>query len=213
MGSLPVETPAGRPCPGCPGFLLRPFPRQTPGPQVPSGVSPQSTADHAATGSLQDPGAPAPSPAPPRDMGPCMPLPGTYGCCKVCLRGFSSPFRRSQTSCFTLSLGVLLLCPLNSFPLSLQGRPRWDRAPASVPHPPRAGPGPLTLFLPHFLHPAEFGVVLYSLPVARCSCLLSSARSFCKIAFCVSARCLPEVSLETEELHTHLLLCRLIPLI
>lgn len=68
MAPPPVSDSAGRPAPlaarvSCSGLShcrLRP--------QVPSGVSPQSTAD-LATGSLQDPGAPAPSPAPPRGHG------------------------------------------------------------------------------------------------------------------------------------------------
>ena len=81
----------------------------------------------------------------PGDMGPCIPLRGMYGCGKDCLRDSHSI--QTLTDQLLHSQPQVLLCPLNSF-LSLQGHPRWDRALASVPHPPRAGPGPLTLFSP-----------------------------------------------------------------
>lgn len=82
----------------------------------------------------------------PGDMRPCIPLWGMNGFRKVCLRD-SHSIQTLTDQLLHSQPRVLLLCPLNSF-LSLQGRPRWDRAPASVPHPPRAGPGPLTLFCP-----------------------------------------------------------------
>ena len=69
---------------------------------------------------------------------------------------------------------VLLLCPLNSF-LTLQGRPRGDQTPASVPPPTKGRSSPTNSLFP--LLPSPYWVLcgsIYSSPVARYSCLLSA---------------------------------------
>ena len=107
------------------------------------------------------------------------------------------PFRLSQISCFTPSLKCFSFdsdsCP------DVGG---WT--PGSVPHLQRAGPVLLTLlFFPRFLHPTEFCIILYilfhwSVP------LLRSQLVFC-MYFCMW-RCIPDVPVERDVLHTHLLL-------
>ena len=72
-------------------------------PHEPSGISPQSTAD-LTPGSLQDPCAPAPSPAPPRGHASLHPSPGNCMAAARIVSMILIPFRCSQTSCFTLSL-------------------------------------------------------------------------------------------------------------
>ena len=113
----------------------------------------------------------------------------------------------SQISCFTLSLKCFSSVPWTVSSPS-KGAHVGTRPLLQSPHLPRAGLVLLTLFSSHFLHPTEFCVVLYILlrwPGApACSQL-----AFCNIS-CVW-RCLPDVSLERDELHIHLLLHHLVP--
>ena len=115
-------------------------------PHVPSGFSPQSIAELARNRSTI-PRLQLPALRLPGDFASLHPSPqGTYGCSKDCLCD-SHSIQTLTDQLLNSQPRVLLLCPLNSF-LSLQGHPRWDRTPASVPHPPRAGPVLLTLLFP-----------------------------------------------------------------
>ena len=126
-----------------------------------------------------------------------------YGCGKDCL--ILITFRLPQISCFTPSLKCFSLNSDNCSALGI--RPLFQ-----FPHPLKAGPVLLKRWknrgLFFSLVPlTEFCMVLYILyclsgtPV--CSQLV-----FC-MHFCVW-RCVPNVSVERDVLHIHLLLCRLV---
>ena len=98
---------------------------------------------------------------------------------------------------------AILLSALNVSPLTQTIDPVWRLDPCfSSLHPLRAGPVLLTLlFFP--LVPLSYQVFhgyMYSFPLARSSCLLSAG--FC-MHFCVW-RCILDVSMERDVLHTHL---------
>ena len=147
-------------------------------------------------GMLRNPSAPAPSHC--TVQGVYLPLQGMHGWGKDCLRLI--PFKMLQISSFTLSLKCFSSdpdsCPNGGIGPLLQS-----------PHPPKAGPVLLTRFSPQFLHPAEFCVGLYIL--SRWSGPpVHSQMVFC-MHFCVWS-CVPDVSLERDVLHVHLLLCHLV---
>ena len=111
------------------------------------------------------------------------------------------PFRQSQISCFTLSLkffsSVLNNCPDVGIGPLLQ-----------FPYPLGAGPVLLTLlFFP--LLPSSYRVLggsIYSFPVVRYSCLLSTGF----MQAILGLRCISDVSAERDVLHVHLLLLHLV---
>ena len=162
----------------------------------PLSVSPQSMAA-LPLGLLHNPYTPAPSCY--TFQGTCIPVQGRYGCSKDCL--ILIPFRLSQINCFTLSLKCFSSDPDNC--------PSVGTGPLlQFPYLPRASPGQLTrLFLP--LVPLSYRVltVLYIL-FWRSDTPLHSPLVFCK-HFCVS-RCIPDVSMERDVLHVHLLLRQLV---
>ena len=180
MAPPPVSDSAGSPClHGCPGFL--------PGishchllPHVPSGFSLQSIAELAPNRSTI-PRLQLPALRLPGDFVSLHPSPrGTYGCGKNCLCD-SHSIQTLTDQLLHSQPQVPLLCPLNSF-LSLQGHPRWDQTPASVPPPSEGRSSPTDSPLsPHFLHPTEFCVVLYSL-LQWPGALACSQLPFCKIS-------------------------------
>ena len=177
--------------PWLPDFPPQEFPTTVSSLTSPGSLSPQSTAV-LALGLLQSLNS---SSQPLHLPGTCIPVWGTHGCSKDCL--ILVPFRLPQITCFTLSLKCFSSdsdnCPI------VGSRPLLQ-----FPHAPRAGPVLLTLlFSPWFLDPAEFCVVLYVLfhwsrtPV-------HSQLEFC-MHFCVW-RCIPDVSMERDVFHVHLLL-------
>ena len=95
-----------------------------------------------------------------------MPIWGMYGCGKNSLSLI--PFRLPQISCFTLSL--------KCFSSDLDNCPNVGIRPLlQFPHPLRAGPVLLTLFVPLVL--SSYLVLhgsIYSFPLVRYSCLLSA---------------------------------------
>ena len=122
-----------------------------------------------------------------------------YGYGKDCL--ILIPFRLPQISCFTLTL--------KCFSSDSDSCPDVGIGPLSqFPHPLRAGPVLLTLlFFPLVPSSYQVFVVLYILflwsGIPVCSQLV-----FC-MHFCVS-RCIPDVSMERDVLHIHLLLSHLV---
>ena len=116
-----------------------------------------------------------------------------FGCGKDCL--ILIPFRLPQVSWFTLSLKNFSdsdSCPDVGIGHLLQ-----------FPHPPRAGPVLLTLcFFPLFLHRTQFCVVLY-IPFHWSGPPDGSQLVFC-MHYCVWRRT-PDVSVERDALHVHLL--------
>ena len=182
--------------PWLPGFPPPAFPATVSSLSFPESVSLQSTAA-LALGLLSNPLILALSHCPFQETR--VPVQSMYGCGKDCL--ILIPFRLLQMSCFTLSLKYFSdsgNCPTVGIGPLLQ-----------FPHPLRLGPVLLTfLFSPWFLYPTEFCVGLYifsrwsGTPV--CSQLV-----FC-IHFCVW-RCIPDVSVEGDVLHVHLLLRYLVP--
>ena len=113
------------------------------------------------------PQSPTPGPSHYAFQGTHIPVQGIYGCSKECL--ILIPFRLPQISCFTLSLKCFSSdsdnCPIVGTGLLLQ-----------FSLPPRAGPVLLTLlFFP--LVPSSYRVLhdsIYSFPLVRYSCLLST---------------------------------------
>ena len=115
-----------------------------------------------------------------------------YGCSKDCL--ILIPFRLPQISCFTLSF----VSPLTQT-IALCG----DRTPASVPPPAegRSSPNNTPVFP---LVPLSYRVLhgsIYSCPLIRYFCPLSAG--------VLQHFCIPDVSVERDILHVHLLLCHL----
>ena len=110
------------------------------------------------------------------------------------------PFRLPQISCFTLSLKCFSSDPDNCPAVEI--RPLLQ-----FPPPLRAGPVLLTLLV-LTLVPSSYRLLhgsIYSFQVVTYSWLLSA--DVCKI-FCIWS-CIPDVSMETDVLHVHLLLCHL----
>ena len=145
---------------GCPAFLHRHFPPQSPPSHLidPSLRSQQQPLprDCSTVGKLQHP-ATVPS------ISVC----DMYGCTKDSL--ILIPFRLPQISCFTLSL--------KCFSSDSDNCPNVGIGPLlQFPLPPRAGPVLLTLLF--FLRvPLSFGVLhgsIYSFPLVRYSCQLSA---------------------------------------
>ena len=117
-----------------------------------------------------------------------------FGCSKDCLSLI--PFSLPQINCFTLSLKCFSSdtdnCPAVGIGPLLQ-----------FPHPLRLGPVLLILLL-FLLVPSSYRVFhgsIYSFPLVRSSCLLSSG--VC-MHFCIW-RYVSDVSLESDVLHIHLL--------
>ena len=165
MAPPPMHDLAVLPCfHGCPAFLCRHFPAQSP-PSHPlihlsavnssphPGIAPQFLNSH------------LPASAPSR--GVCIPVQGMYGCSKNCL--ILIPFRLPQIRCFTLSL--------KCFSSDSDSCPNVGIRPLlQFPHPLRAGPVLQTLlFFP--LVPSFYRVVcgsIYSFPLVRYSCPISA---------------------------------------
>ena len=122
-----------------------------------------------------------------------------YGCGKDPL--ILIPFRLLQISCFPLSLRCFSSdsdnCPDGGIGPLLQ-----------FPNLLRAGPVLLTLLcFPQFLRPTEFCVIVYIL------FHWSGAPVLLQLVFCMHfcvCRCIPDVSVEKDVLHIHLLLCHLV---
>ena len=117
-----------------------------------------------------------------------------FGCSKDCLSLI--PFRLPQINCFTLSLKCFSSdtdsCPAAGIGPLLQ-----------FPHPLRLGPVLLILLL-FLIVPSSYRVFhgsIYSFPLVRSSCLLSSGVF---THFCIW-RYISDVSLESGVLHIHLL--------
>ena len=121
-----------------------------------------------------------------------------YGCVKDCL--ILIPLRPPQISCFTLSLKYFSSDPDSCSHVGIRHQLQFS-------HPPRAGPGLLTLLPPP---PSSFillnFVVLYIPSHGSCTPVRSQL-VFCK-HFCVW-RCIPDVSVERNVLHVQLLFCHL----
>ena len=132
-------------------------------------------------------------------QGICVPVQGMYGCSKDCL--ILIPFRLPQISCFTLSLKCFSSDSDNCPDVGI--RPQLQ-----FPHPLRARPVLLTLlFSPQV--PSSYRVLrgsINSFPLV--STPVRSQLVFC-MHFCVW-RCIPDVTVEREVLHIHLLLCHLV---
>ena len=123
-----------------------------------------------------------------------------YGCSKDCV--ILIPFKLPQISCFTLSLECFSSDSDNC--ASVRIGPLLQ-----FPHPLRAGPILLTLlFFP--LVPSSYRVLrgsIRSFPLVRSSCPLSAGVLDARLCL----RCIPDVSIETDVLHVHLLLRHLVP--
>ena len=154
------------------------------------GIAPQSL-----NSSFQLP-APVPCRGPASLSGVCMAVARI-----VCV--ILTPFRLSWICCFTLQQPQILpLCPKQLLRCG-------DLTPASVLPPARrrSSCAHSLIFFPSLLCPTEFCVVLYILfhwsgpPV-------HTQLVFC-MHVCVS-RCIPDVSMERDVLHIHLLLCHLV---
>ena len=122
-----------------------------------------------------------------------------YGCSKGCLSLI--PFRLPQISCFSLNL--------KCFSSDSDNCPNVVLGPLlQFPHAPRAGPVLLTLLF--------FSLVSSFYWVLRGSIYFvhwSSTPVFSQLMFCMHFcvwRCIPDVSVNRDELHIHLLLCHLI---
>ena len=129
------------------------------------------------------------------------PVGGMYGCCKDCL--ILIPFRLPQISCFIPSLKCFSSDPDSCPDVGMGLLPQF-------PHPPRAGPVLLTLlFSPWFFHPPEFCVGLYIL------FHWSDPPVHSQLVLCMHVcvwRCIPDVPVERDVLHVHLLLHLVLPL-
>ena len=130
----------------------------------------------------------------------CVPVQGMYGCSKDYLILYLTiliPFRLPQIICFTLSLKCFSFDSENCHDVQIEPLLQF-------PHPLRAGPVP-----PFPLVPSSYWVLhgsIYSFPLVRYSCPLSAGVLH---ALCVW-RCIPDVSVEREVLHIHLLLHNLV---
>ena len=77
------------------------------------------------------------------------------------------------------------------------------------PHLPRVGPVLLTFLFPPLV-PSSYQVLcgsIYSFPLVRYSCLLSAG-----VLHVLLWRCIPDVSMDRDVLHVHLLLRHLVPI-
>ena len=122
-----------------------------------------------------------------------------YGCGKDCL--ILIPFRLPQISCFTLSL--------KCFSSDSDNCPHVGIGPLfQFPNPLRAGPVLLTLLFcpPSSFILTSFAWVYISFSTAQ---VLLLALSRCSACTCVG-RCISDVSVETDVLHVHPLLCHLV---
>ena len=122
-----------------------------------------------------------------------------YGCSKDCL--ILIPFRLPQISCFTLSL--------KCFSSDSDNCPDMGIGPLlQFPHPWRAGPVLRTLlFSP--LVPSSYQVLhgsIYSSLLVRYSCLLSAGVLHALLCL----KYIPDVSVDRDVLHIHLLLRHLV---
>ena len=132
-------------------------------------------------------------------LGTCVAIQGMYGCGKDCL--ILIPFRLPQIIFFTLSLKCF---SSDSDSCSSVGIGHL----LQFPHPPRAGPVLVTLQV-FPLVPSSYRVLrgsVYSFPLVRYSCPLSAGVAHARL--CV--RCIPDVSVERDVLHVHLLLLYLV---
>ena len=145
MAPPTMRDSAALPCfHGCPAFLHRHFPPQSP-PSSRS-VSLQSTAA-LTLGLLHNPQTPGPRHC--TFQGTHVPVQGMHGCGKDCL--ILIPFRLPQSSCFSLSLKCFSSDSDNCPDAGIGPLPQF-------PHPLRAGPVLLTLlFFP--LVPLSYGVL------------------------------------------------------
>ena len=118
-------------------------------------------------------------------------------------QGLSDPF---HLSCHRSAVS---LSALNASPLTQTIALMWGRDLFQFSHPLRAGPVLLTLlFFPRV--PSSYRVLrgsIRSFPLVRSSCPLSAGVLDARLRL----RCIPDVSLETDVLHVHLLLRHLVP--
>ena len=159
-GSPPTHDSAVSPCfQGCLAFLHRHFPPQSP-PSYPFSLSLHSQQQPSPWDCSTVPKLQLPATVPSR--GPAF-LSGVY-------------MAAARTVGFSFHLGchrsALSRSALNVSPLTQRSAPMWDRTPASVPPPARAGPVLLTLlFFP--VVPSSYRVLrgsIYSFPLVRYSC-------------------------------------------
>ena len=182
--------------PWMPGFPPPAFPTTISSLTCPWSISPQSTA--ALTLRLLH-NALTPAPSHCTFQGTCVPLWGIYDCGKDCL--IIIPFRLPQISCFTLSLKCFS-SDSDNFP-DVGIRPLLQ-----FPNPLRASPFLLTLLL-SLLVPLSYRVLrgsVYSFPLVRYSC---APQLVLCMHFCIW-RCIPDVSVDRDALHVHLLLRHLV---
>ena len=123
-----------------------------------------------------------------------------YGCGKDCL--ILIPLRLAQISCFTLSF--ILKGKTKSFSFGSDNCLNVGIGPLlQFPHPLREGPV-LIIILLFPLVPLSYRVLhgsIYPCPLIRYFCLLSAG--------VLQHFCIPDVSVERDILHVHLLLCHL----
>ena len=129
---------------------------------------------------------------------------GMYVCSKDWLILFHLGCHRSE-----VPLSALNVSPLTQTTAPMCG----DRIPASVFQPTKGRSSPTNTLVSitppptQFLHPTEFSVVLYIL-FHRSGTPIHPQLVSC-MHFCVW-RCIPDVSMERDVLHLHLLLCHLV---
>ena len=127
-----------------------------------------------------------------------------YGCSQDCLSLI--PFRLPQVSCFTLSL--------KCFSSDSDNCPDVGIGPLlQFPHPPRAGPVLLTLLFPPLV-PSSYRVLhgsIYSFPLVRYSCLLSTVVLNALLALKVYSWCIHgDKCTPCPLILCHLVLCKLV---
>ena len=196
MAPCPMHDSAATSCfHGCLAFLHRHFPPQSP-PSYPLNLSLHSQ---------QQPFPWDCSTLPKLQLPATVPSRGPVSLSRVCMAAARTIWFSFHLGCHT---SAALLSALNVSPLTQTVALMWGSDPCfSSPNQLRAGPALTLLFFPQFLHPTEFCIVLYILfhwsgtPV--CSQLV-----FCT-HFCVW-RGIPDVSVERDVLHVHLLLHQLV---
>ena len=180
--------------PWLPGFPPQAFPTTISPLTSSRSISPQSTAA-LDLGSVHNPQTPVPSCC--AFHGTCIPVWGMYGWGKDCL--ILIPFRLPQTSCFTLSL--------KCFSSDSDNCPDVGIGPLlQFPHPLKVQSYSHSCFFP--LVPSPYWVLhgLYILFLWSGTHVHSQLVFYTH--FCVW-RCIPDVSVERDVFHAHLLICHL----
>ena len=177
MAPPPTRDSAVLPCfHGCPAFLHRHFPPQSP-PLHTLNLSLSSQQQPLALGLLHNPWTPAPSRC--TFQGIYVPVWSMYGCSKDCI-----PFRLPQISCFTLSLKCFSSDSVAQM---------WGSDPCFS-SPTLQGGVPVLLTLLFFsLVPSSYRVLcgsIYLFPLVRYSCLLSAGVLYALLCLKVYSWCI-----------------------